>query len=135
MFFPPHSCMNWIETQREKSFSMTSSALCKKGVCNRVVCVCACTCVSPHVSFQSQTKQGLLIFHSHGWGLYSFWRSFLYSCRGPCLSQAVTRQDTSCQCLGMDWFTFLSLCLSMQLPAHPSTTHTPMIHTQSPCSL
>lgn len=35
-FLPPLpllSCMNWMETQREKSFWMTSSASCKKEVC------------------------------------------------------------------------------------------------------
>lgn len=121
LFLPLHSCMNWTETQRGKSFWMTSSASCKKGVCNF-----GCVCERDLVSFWSQTKQGLLIFHSHGWGLYSFRTLFLYGCRAPRLSQAVTRQDTSYQCLGMDWFTFLS-CSSMQLPAYPNNTH-PLSH-------
>lgn len=42
LFLALHSCMNWIETQRGKSFWTTSSASCKKGVCNCArVCVCA----------------------------------------------------------------------------------------------
>lgn len=61
-FLPPHSCMNWIETQRGKSFWMTSSASCKKGVCNRV-CVCAC----PHMYlFDLRQSRGYLSFTHMG---------------------------------------------------------------------
>lgn len=59
--------MNWIETQREKSFWMISSASCKKEVCVTArVCVCMCVFLSDILQstvYLSYTHMGGVLFH------------------------------------------------------------------------
>lgn len=74
------------------------------------------------------TQHRLLIFHSHGWGLYSFQRWLLYGCAAPRRSHAITRRDTSFQCLGVDWFTLPILLLVHTPSFHLHFKHT---HTQT----
>lgn len=62
-----HSCMNWIETQREKSFWMISSASCKKEVCN---CVSVCLCLSPPQSLSDIRQSTVYLSFTHMGGVF-----------------------------------------------------------------
>lgn len=75
--------------------------------------------MSPPRYLWHTTQHRRLIFHSHGWGLYSSRRWLLYGCAAPRCSQAITRGDTSFQCLVMDWFT-----LPILLLVHTASTNT-----------